>query len=163
MGQFEMVTRNAKELSYTCFNKDNGDGTWTLFAALSDNLAIYDFASAILHTAKRNLYRYPSIVEEFLLHSTMGSSFDMFADACEICGGEIETNIWGEPVDACRCLKHKFQTDFIRRDVDVSENSEEFNSEEDDEDARFNQHEVSMDDDTDLEDYVLKKSGSTNA
>ena len=163
MVQFEMVMRNAKEMSYTCFNKDNGDGTWTLFAALSDNLAIYDFASAILLTAKRNLYRYPSIVEEFLLRSTMGSSFDMFADNCEVCGGEIETNIWGEPVDSYRCLKHKFQSDFVRRDVDVSENSEEYANEEDDDVARFDRPELTMDDDTDLEDYVIKKSGSTNA
>ena len=163
MGQFEIVTRNAKEMTYTCFNKDNNDGTWTLFAALSDNLAIYDFAAAILHTAKRNIYRYPSIVEEFLLKSTTGSSFDMFADACEICGSEIETNIWGEPVDACRCLKHKFMSDFVRRNVDVSENSEDYANEEDDEDARFNRPELTMDDDTDLEDYVLSKSGTTSA
>ena len=159
-GITKVVMKNAKEMAYCCFNKDNGDGTWTLFAALSDNLAIYEFAEAILHTAKRNLYRYPTIIEEFLLRKQV-AALDMFANSCSVCGEQIETDIWGEPVHSCLCMRHKYLEDFVHRDVDVSANSDDYLVESgSDDDSRFNRVELSMDDD--LEDYVLKKSGNTS-
>ena len=162
-GTFKMEVKNAKDLTYCLFTRDNQDGTWTLFAALSDILAVYDFAAVLLHTAKRNIYRYPAIVEEFLLKSTSGSAFDMFANTCLDCGEEIELNIWGESVSDQFCLKHKYLNEFTRRQVDVSDNTTEFEQETDDDLDRFNHQDVTMDDDTDLEDYVLKKSGTTSA
>jgi hypothetical protein len=85
----------------------------------------------------------------------------MFADTCMVCGNEIETNIWGEPVDDCNCLEHKFKSSFVHRNLDVSENSEEYLNETDDEE-RLNTIDPTMDD-TDLEDYVIKKAGNSNA
>lgn len=73
--------------------------TWTIvrrgassFAALSDNLAIYDFAAAILKTSKRNLYKFPAVVEEYLIRNTGGATFDMFVAACSTCNEEIDEN-----------------------------------------------------------------------
>ena len=60
-------------------------------------------------------------------------------------------------------MKHKYLNEFTRRQVDVSDNTTEFEQETDDDLDRFNHQDVTMDDDTDLEDYVLKKSGTTSA
>lgn len=160
---FETVQVNVKDYMYKTFVRSNGDGTWTLFTALSENMTPYDFAATLLHTAKRNLYKYPVIVEEFMLRNTSGASLDMFAEVCLDCGEEIETNIWGEPISSDYCLEHKYLNEFAHREIDVQGGySEEFMEEADEDDTeRFNKGEVTMDDDTDLEDEILKKVGNT--
>lgn len=161
---FETIQMNVKEQMYKCFARNNEDGTWTLFAALSDNLAIYDFATALLHTSKRNLFKYPAVIEEYLLRNNSGAALDMFASTCLSCGEEIETNIWGEPVSADYCLEHMYLEQFKHRDIEVATGySEDFLEEaNENEDERFNKGEITMDDeDTDLEEQVLKKSGNT--
>ena len=159
---FETVQLNVHDYMYKCFARNNGDGTWTLFAALSDNLAIYDFATALLHTAKRNLYKYPAVIEEYLLRNNSGAALDMFADVCLSCGEEIETNIWGEPVSSSYCLEHKFLEEFIHRNITVDSGySEDFLEEEDSEDKFELGGHDDEDDDTDLEEQVLAKSGNT--
>lgn len=161
---FETVEVNSKDSIYKVFVRNNEDGTWTMFAAIRDNLSIYEFLAVFLHTAKRNLYKYPAVIEEYMLKNNDGAMLDMFAEVCTECGEEIETNIWGEPVSDMYCLEHKYMLEFKHRDIDVAAGySEDFLEEADeDPDARFGGGEVTMDDDdTDLEDEILKKTGNT--
>lgn len=104
---------NAKDFAYKVFIRDNNDETYTLFAALSGDLAIYDFATAILKTSKRKVYKYPAIVEEYLLKSDEGS-LDMLSGWCT-CGEQVELNIWGEDV-ADTCVECFYKENFKHRD-----------------------------------------------
>jgi hypothetical protein len=101
-------TLNGKEFVYKLFARDNGDETFTIFVALSDNMAIYDFSAALLKTSKRNLYRFPSVVEEYMLRNVGGATLDMFASDCIECGSEIEENIFGEAISDELCLHCKY-------------------------------------------------------
>ena len=156
---FETVEVDAKEFVYDCFCRDNMDGTWTFFAAVSGSLQIYDFAASVLHIAKRNLYRYPAVACDYLLKKDKSQSFDMFADVCDACGKEIELDIWGEPVSGSLCLRHKHLSICSHLSVDASENTdfyaEESDSVQENDPAEF-------DADMDLEDYVITKTGSTD-
>lgn len=158
-GTIKLTTINAKSNTKQCFYKDNKDSTVTVFAELSGNLAMYDFIGALLGVNKRNFYRYPAIVEEYLLKSSTGLTFDMFSNSCSVCGNEIETNIFGEPVSDCYCLKHKYLSDFNHTFVDQTENSEYFNLESDELQTIDLSCEMK---DTDLEAYVVSKNGSNN-
>lgn len=145
---------NAKEYLYKAFIRQNDDNTFTLFAALSANVAMYDFATAVLKTAKRNLYRFPAIVEEYLLKNTGGATLDMFADVCLECGEEIELNIWGESIDPTYCLEHKYLTTFAHREGVDSEYSDIEDAEDDVVDIGGH------DDDDDPEDVSEKYEGN---
>lgn len=159
---FETIEMNVKDNMYKCFARNNDDGTWTLFAALSDNVAIYDFAATLLKTSKRNLYKYPAIVEEYLLRQTAGAALDMFSGTCLECGGEIETNIWGEDLTDTYCLEHYYSLNFEHRDSVLVEQgySEEFEDEEDTTEFDVGGHDDD-DEDTDLEDEIIAKTGGT--
>lgn len=157
---FETVNVNAWEYLYKCFIKDNEDGTWTLFAALSENMDMYSFITPILKTSKRNLYKYPVIIEEFLLRNTEGASLDMFATGCEVCGEEIEDTIWGEPVSEQYCLEHKYLEGFKRRAIEVQVGQSEDMDDQEEEKFELGGHDDD-DEDTDLEDEILSKTGNT--
>ena len=163
---YETIEVNAKDYMYKCFCKKNDDDTWTLFAALSANLAIYDFAAALFKTAKRKLYKYPAVVEEYLLKTAAGS-LDMFGSYCihSGCDEQIEDSIWGEPISDTYCLEHKYLNTFVHRDtIDVVAGfSAEFEEEAENDEAPIDLggHDDDDDDDTDLEEQVLAKSGNT--
>ena len=146
---------NAKDFLYKTFVRKNEDGTLTLFAALSANMAMYDFAATLLHTSKRNLYKYPAVVEEFLIKSD-GGSLDMFADTCLECDAEIEENIFGEPISSDYCLEHKYMKQFENKAANV-QISDEVITEEDEEDTPFD---IGGHDDDDDEDVSDKYEGN---
>ena len=144
---------NAKDYAYKVFVRQNEDNTFTLFAALSANVAMYDFATALLKTAKRTLYRFPAIVEEYMLKNTGGATLDMFADVCADCGEEIELNIWGESIDPAYCLEHKYLNSFQHR-AGVDSKFEEI------EDADEESVELGGHDDDDDDDISAKYEGN---
>lgn len=98
---------NAKDLVKDVWTKREGNDI-RIYALLSENLSMYDFLPALLSTTKRRILKYPVTREEFLLKKQSDTVLDMFASTCEVCGEEIEIDIFGEDVDDNLCLRHKY-------------------------------------------------------
>lgn len=98
-----------KEVDAKEFVKDlwaeSVEGVTVIRMISSENIGMYEVLPSLLKTSAKNIKRFPVRRLEYLKSAPVGE-IDFFANTCEVCGEQIEKNVFGEPIHEQFCARH---------------------------------------------------------
>lgn len=100
-------------------------GIFTVIRLISSgNIGLYEILPTLLHTSAKNIKRFP-VKRLAYLKANDDAEIDLFADTCEVCGKQIEKNVFDEPVSVTRCARHMdYNTNLVKLGKEVDEEAD---------------------------------------